>query len=270
MDKEFKEKRMDLLFSVKKRGSKKSTRILFLLEHKSYQDEGLLRQILNYQTGIYDKTKEPVIPVVVYHGSKKWRGVLSFHEYLSDFSGVLKRYFGKNVLNFKCRLLNLQDLSKNGKKLKSLTSYPALYIMSHIWNLNEEVMRSLFVIGRRLSVRDRMRLIKKAVDYVRHYSPGFSWRILSEIEVRAIDKEEERVMPPLQISLDEERSKGLKQGRLEGLQKGRQEGLQKGLQKGQQELILKMLKAKADLSFISKVTGLSEQELKKLKNSSKK
>ncbi len=139
-------------------------------------------------------------------------------------------------------------------------------------------MRSLFVIGRRLSVKDRMRLIKKAVDYVRHYSPGFSWRILSEIEARAIDKEEERVMPPLQISLDEERAKGLKLG----LQKGRQEGLQKGLQKGrlegqqegrkegQQELILKMLRKKADLSFISEVTGLSEQELKKLKNGSKK
>ncbi len=265
---------MDLLFSVKKRGSKKSTRILFLLEHKSYQDEGLLRQILNYQTGIYDKVKEPVIPVVVYHGSKRWRGVLSFHEYLSDFKGVLKKYFGKNVLNFKCRLLNLQDLGKNGKKLKSLTSYPALYIMSHIWNLNERVMRSLFVVGRKLSVKDRMRLIKKAVDYVRHYSPGFSWRILSEIEAKAIDKEEERVMPPLQISLDEERSKGLKQGRLEGLQKGLQkgrlEGQQEGRKEGQKELILKMLSKKADLSFISEVTGLSERELKKLKNGSKK
>ncbi len=179
-------------------------------------------------------------------------------------------------------MLNLQDLGKNGKKLKGLTSYPALYIMSHIWNLNERVMRSLFVIGGQLSVKDRMRLIKKAVDYVRHYSPGFSWRILSEIEARAIDKEEERVMPPLQISLDEERSKGLKQGRLEGLQKGRLEGQQKGrlegLQKGllkgrqecQQELILKMLKAKVDLSLISKVTGLSAQKLKKLKNGSKK
>ncbi len=131
-------------------------------------------------------------------------------------------------------------------------------------------MRSLFLIGCGLSFKDRVRLIKKAVDYVRHYSPGFSWRILSEIEVRAIDKEEERVMPPLQISLDEERAKGLKlglqKGRLEGLQKGRQEGLQKG----QQELILKMLKAKVDLSLISKVTGLSEQKLKKLKNGSKK
>ncbi len=191
---------------------------------------------------------------------------MSFHEYLSDFKGVLKKYFGKNVLNFKCRLLNLQDLGKNGKKLKGLTSYPALYIMSHIWNLNEGVMRSLFVIGRDLSFKDRVRLIKKAVDYVRHYSPGFSWRILSEIEARAIDKEEERVMPPLQISLDEERAKGLKLG----LQKGRLEGLQKGRQECQQELILKMLEAKADLSFISKVTGLSAQKLKKLKNSSKK
>ncbi len=150
---------------------------------------------------------------------------------------------------------NQKNLSY-GKKLKGLTSYPALYIMNHIWDLNERVMRSLFVVGRRLSVRDRMRLIKKAVDYVRHYSPGFSWRILSEIEVRAIDKEEERVMPPLQISLDEERAKGLKLG----LQKGRLEGQQKG----QQEVALQMLKKGLSLSLVCECTGLSESALKKL------
>ncbi len=61
---------------------------------------------------------------------------------------------------------------------------------------------------------------------------------------------------------------GWQKGQQEGWQKGQQEGWQKGRQEYQQELILKMLEAKADLSLISKVTGLSEQKLKKLKNDS--
>ena len=41
---------------------------------------------------------------------------------------------------------------------------------------------------------------------------------------------------------------------------------EKGQQERNTEVILNMLKEKADLSFISKVTGLSEKEIKKLKN----
>ena len=49
-------------------------------------------------------------------------------------------------------------------------------------------------------------------------------------------------------------------------EEGRQEGLQKGRQEGQRELILKMLKEELDISLVSKVTGLSEEEIRKLKN----
>ena len=50
----------------------------------------------------------------------------------------------------------------------------------------------------------------------------------------------------------------------EGMQKGRKEGMQKGMQK----VVLNMLKKQADVAFISEVTGLSEEEIKKLKNES--
>ena len=52
------------------------------------------------------------------------------------------------------------------------------------------------------------------------------------------------------------------EGRQEGLQKGRQEGRQEGLQK----VISNMLAQKADISFISKMTGLSEEEIEKFQN----
>ncbi|MDE0119087.1 MAG: hypothetical protein OXM55_03665, partial [Bdellovibrionales bacterium] len=44
----------------------------------------------------------------------------------------------------------------------------------------------------------------------------------------------------------------------------REEGQQEGWQKGRQEIALNMLKKSAKISFISEITGLSEEEIKKI------
>ena len=52
---------------------------------------------------------------------------------------------------------------------------------------------------------------------------------------------------------------------------GWEKGMQKGRQEGRQErnrVILNMLKKEMDISFIAEVTGLSKEEIKKLKNGS--
>ena len=41
---------------------------------------------------------------------------------------------------------------------------------------------------------------------------------------------------------------------------------EEGIQKGIQTVVLNMLKKKTDIAFISEVTGLSEKEIKQLKN----
>ena len=82
--------------------------------------------------------------------------------------------------------------------------------------------------------------------------------------------------PLLQSSLDEARmegmqqgmQKGMQQGRIEGMQKGVQQGRIEGVQKGRQEVVSNMLKNHLDTSLICKVTGLSEEEIQKLKSRS--
>ena len=69
-------------------------------------------------------------------------------------------------------------------------------------------------------------------------------------------------MDIIQYMKEREQMKGLRRG----LKKGRQEGLEQGLQKGKKEIILNMLEAKADMTFISEVTGWPVKEIKKLKN----
>ena len=49
-------------------------------------------------------------------------------------------------------------------------------------------------------------------------------------------------------------------------EEGRQEGMQQGRQKERQQVVLNMLKEKADIAFVAKVTGLSKKEINKLKN----
>ncbi len=52
------------------------------------------------------------------------------------------------------------------------------------------------------------------------------------------------------------------------VEKAMEEGRKEGMEKGMQQVALNMLKKSADMAFISEVTGLSEKELKKLKNGS--
>ena len=270
IDKELKEKRMDLLLSALLKHSKERARILFLMEHKSQYDPELMRQFLMYQAGIYQKTRDPVIPVFINQSpSKVWKGPVDFQGFLNHFEGELRERFKLNVLNFHPKTLNIQalDMKKGGG---GLTTRPILYILKHIWKLDEAKIRALFTISHGLRDPDREALVLRAVDYVRRYDPYFTWNIIKEIESQTI-KEEEVIMPPLlQISLDEAKKEGWKLGQVDGIKKGRQEGMQEGMQQGmqqeRQQVVLNMLKKQADMAFISEVTGLSVDEINKLKN----
>ena len=276
IDQSAREKRMDLLVSALLKDSKRPAKILFLMEHKSQKDPELLRQFLMYQAGIYQRKKDPVLPVFINQSQKTWKGPLDFHGFLDNFTGELKQSFKENVLNFRPRVLNIQALDMD--EAQGLTTRPILYILKHIWKLDEQKIKGLFTIGRGLSQEERENLVKTAVDYMRRYDPCFIWDIVEEIETQTVGKGEAIMTPALRSSLEEEREKGLQKGLLQGMQKGRMEGIQKGLLQGKQEgrvegkmeqnkaVIARMLQEKAEISFISKVTGISKAQIKKLQN----
>ena len=59
---------------------------------------------------------------------------------------------------------------------------------------------------------------------------------------------------------------GAEQGLKQGLEQGLKQGVEQGIEKNRQAVVLNMLKEKADITFISKVTGLSKEEILKIKN----
>ena len=96
-------------------------------------------------------------------------------------------------------------------------------------------------------------------DYLLSAVPGMSKKLWEEAEKSALEKGLLAKGGYMDIK---ERIK--EEGRLEGIQKGRLEGR---LERNR-EVILKMFQKEADISFISEVTGLSEEEIRKLKNDS--
>ena len=191
---------------------------------------------------------------------KEWKGALEFQDYL-QWTPKLKKHFGQNVMNFRPRFLNIPalDLKKEGSQ--DLTSYLALYILQHIWKLDKEKVREFFVLSQGMSLEDKKFLISKVVAYIQEYDSNFSWNILQEIEEETIPEKEGRVMSLFQHTVDE----ACKKSHIKGRQEGIQEGMQQGMQQERQQVVLNMLKKQADMAFIAEVTGLSEEEIKKLK-----
>ena len=85
-----------------------------------------------------------------------------------------------------------------------------------------------------------------------------------QAEQEALEKQEWDRRAELAYAHDEGFEKGVKDGRAHG----HAEGMEQGMEKERQAVVLNMLQEKADMSLICKVTGLAEEEIKKLKNGS--
>ena len=254
IDEQGNEKRVDLLFSVQLKDSKERVRIFFLLEHKSHQDPNLLKQVLRYQTCIYNQFNYPVIPILVYHGKEKDCKVpLRFKDLLQGLTPCLDREFGKNILDFECKLLNIHDINLYDEKIKDLPTRPILFIMASIWRLELETVRELFRMGEALDKKDQQFLMQKALDYIVRTDPTFTIKKLQRTEEETVSKEENRVMTALQSSLDQYE------------QRGHKKGLVEGRRKEAQEVALRMIQKGFDVKMIHSCTGLTSKEVESLR-----
>ena len=88
IDKKLKKEFSDLLYQVEINGEEGYIYILF--EHKSYEDQKVIFQLLRYMTRIWEerydtKTKKipMIIPLVIYHGKKKFEQKTRLWEYIN-------------------------------------------------------------------------------------------------------------------------------------------------------------------------------------------
>ena len=268
-----KEKRADLVFSVPlKADPKNRVKIFILLEHKSYYDPAVFSQCLYYQTMLHEMSLEasgtasPIITVLVSHGKSRWKGAKTFQE--ASYKGFLSKIPAesrKNMLNYGIRLLDLQDPKLKGIfRNKKFKSRGALNLMSKIWNLKltRDGLREVLALFSNLpDDSNRQRRMKSVYAYLENVlKEGRKLKkIWKAAEKELIEKgvfKEGGDMDIVEYKEQKDQMKGMRKG------------LRQGRKEGRQEVILNMLKEKADIKFISKVTGISVKEIKKLKNGS--
>lgn len=251
------DKRADLVFSVPLHNQPEARiKIFILLEHKSSYNKDLFKQLLSYQALIYEQHSEQiisVIPVLFYHGKRPWTWKRSFQEaFLGECFSEIPAGFRRSMLNYRLKLLNTHDPTiKRACEDRSIKSRGALSLLARIWFLkhNAEELKELVALFSEFSGK-REDLILSVVNYLKS-AVGLSRELWERVEQSAIEE-------------------GLLQkgGYMDIREEIREEGRLEGIRKGRQEVVLNMLKKRTKISFISEVTGLSEKEIKKLKNGS--
>ena len=185
-----------------------------------------------------------------------------------DFKGFYSKlplFLKKDMLNYGLRVISTKDpkirklFKSRGSKIRGIVR-----LLDEIWSIRKPSSRKVKTIIkdyfreilRGKTEKEVNEIIVDIVEYLRD-TTGLSLKNWRETEKQLI---EEGILKKGGVMLIKDVIK--EKGRWEGMQKG----IQKGIQKGRQEVILNMLKEKMNISVISKVTGLSEKEIKKFKN----
>ena len=71
-------------------------------------------------------------------------------------------------------------------------------------------------------------------------------------------------MRTFEDKINEEKARSYKEGELKGELKGKAEGLAEGELNGKKQAALAMLKEGLDIAMVSRITGLSAEEIEKL------
>ncbi len=276
----FEAKRADLIYSLPfKDQPKNRVQIFILLEHKSFYDKYMYSQLLDYQV-LGRKLSiqqigyaQPIISLLFYHGEQplKWKKSLQEEDFAPFFSKIPVES-RKNMLNYEPKIINTQD-PKIQKALKGgkFKGYSVIKLLSEIWSLKRNPtplkIRDAYAefeeILKDLKGKERKTVELRILEYLRDNTELDSrvWEKAEKLLVEAGTLKKGGLMQDVREIIKEK-------GRWEGERKGRREGRQEGRQERDKEVVLNMLKEKADISFIAKVTGLSEKAIKKLKNGS--
>jgi hypothetical protein len=246
--------------------------IYIILEHKSYTDKSIFLQILNYASTIWEKDLKnqksltPIIPLVFYHGNKKWNIPTNLKD-LFPIPENIKSY----ILTFSYLLTDTNNIAPNVLKeilINNIYLYYGISFLKSIFNEDElkEILKE--VIGRFYNNLKENKINEWDLIYLR-FTIAYTSKRIDKEEIETIMKsiggsEMESLLknPWVEEGIKEGIKKGKEIGIKEGLQKGLQEGLEKGEFKAKIETAKKMKKKGYSIKDICEITGLSKAQLK--------
>jgi predicted transposase YdaD len=228
--------------------------VYLLIEFQSTVDRHMAVRILAYLGLLYqdliragqltgDGRLPPVLPVVLYNGSRRWDAAEDVGDLIVPVPGGLDRYRPQ------LRYLLLDERRFAEGELAPLRNLVAALFRLENSRTPEDVRRVLAALvdwlaaPKQASVRRAFMVWLKRV-FLPGRMPGVEFGHLNDLqEVHSMLADD--VIPWTEQwkreGLEQGRQEGLQQGLQEGLQQGLQEGLQQGRQEGEAALLLRLL-----------------------------
>ena len=157
------------------------------------------------------------------------------------------------MLDCGIRVLDIRDPKvKRAIRDKNFKSRGFLNMLKEVWSLkpDAEKLKKILILFKNWP-GDKGDLTLAVGNYLQATVSGMNEKFLKELDQFAVEK---GVFPKGGYMTAREYIK----------EEGRQEGMQQGVQQGMQKVALSLLQKKADLAFISEVTGLPKAEIVKL------
>ena len=261
----FEKMESDLVYKIAEKN------LYMIIEHQSIVDRSMPYRIFRYTMlllrEVIDKDEVKnvgylfprVIAIVLYTGIGKWSV-----ENLDDLQGPLECY---KEIDPAFVLVDINKFTDEELLEDDLVITKAMLIEK------EKGARKVGGILNSLDqiVKDKPEKIKLFLAILRYILlslDGEEIRTLVDAVIEELKGVEEAVLHVVIVfneALDEQREAGIKEGRMAGIKEGKKEGQKTGDRQRQIKIAKRLLKENMKLEFISEITGLSIEEIEKLK-----
>ena len=168
-------------------------------------------------------------------------------QYLHDVQ-LIEKNTGK-VFNEKLRFIYL-EMPKFAKEEQQISTHLEkwMYVLKNLVKLDAMPQKVKERVFEKLFVSAEIANYTKQEREAYHQSQKYAWDWKNVLDT----------------TLQEGMEKGMEKGMKEGMKKGMKKGIEKGIEKRNKEIALEMKKSGMDTTTISRITGLSEEEIKQL------
>ena len=251
VDETLKRNLSDIVYSVKTKDNEKAF-VYVLVEGQSTSDHWIALRLWKYMLLLSERHKSKkdrlqlIAPIVFYHGSKKYDAPRNLWDLFTE-PAIAKRLLTKDY-----QLIDLQNMPDDEIKKKEHLGMLEYFLKNiHLRDMLKLWEDFLKQFDKAILI-DRERgyvYIKQLLLYTDSKVPEDKQQELSNLIIEHLSDGENLMRTIAQKYIDE------------GIEKGKAEGIQEGVIK----TIVNMLKKKADIHFISEVTGYTTQQITNLK-----
>jgi len=241
IEEELKDVFSDIIYKVRLNG--KEAYLYFLFEHKSYPSKKIALQLLKYMRNIWDlkmkqgKKKLPlIIPLVIYHGRRKWNIGLKLSDILDDIPEEVKEY----IPDFKYLSYDFSPYSDQeikGEIELQLILQILRYIFVNDILFKKEIKKLINLLEEINNKETAVEYFESIIKYIMNAREGIDAKELSRIVSEVSSERGEAVMTIAE----------------------------KLKMEGKKEIIINMVKEGMDTKQIVKVTKMDKKQIELIK-----